>query len=71
MSEVTLISSYKHPLKPLVKAALENELKLIEAGIQRTRSRLDEFEAKYHYTTDEFIRKFENDELTDRCALLA
>jgi len=65
MSELTLISAHKHPLKPLVQAALENELRLMEAGIRRTEKRLIQFETKYHLSTAEFIRKYENDEINE------
>lgn len=36
MTELTLISTNQRPLKPLVEAALANELRLLEAGIRRT-----------------------------------
>jgi len=65
MSELTLVSTHKWPLKPLVQAALENELRLLEAGTRRTEKRLDQFEAKYRLSTVDFIRKYENDELAE------
>ncbi len=65
MSELTLVSAHKRPLKPLVQAALENELRLLEAGIRRTEKRLGLFEAKYRLSTAKFIRKYENDELDE------
>ena len=65
MSELTLVSTHKRPLKPLVQAALENELRLLEAGIRRTEKRLSLFETKYRLSTTEFIRKYENDELEE------
>jgi len=63
MTELTLVSTREHPLKPLVEAALANELRLLEAGIRRTEQRLSEFEAQYKLSTDEFIRRFESDEI--------
>jgi hypothetical protein len=36
MSEVTLISTQERPLRPLVEAALANQLRLLEAGVRRT-----------------------------------
>jgi hypothetical protein len=65
MSELTLISSGQHPLKPLVAAALANELRLLDAAIRRTEQRLREFEGKYQFPTGEFVRQFENDELEE------
>lgn len=35
----------------------------MEAGIKRTKERLQEFETKYQFLTAEFIRRFNNDEL--------
>lgn len=34
--QLQLISQGKHELKPLVQAALQNELRLLEAGIRQT-----------------------------------
>ncbi len=62
MTELTLIFSGQRPLKPLVEAALANELRLLEAGIRRTEQRLHEFEVKYQLPTNEFMRWFKDDE---------
>ena len=69
MTELTLVSTGPHPLKPLVEAALANELRLLEAAIRRTEQRLREFETKYQLSTDEFIRRFEGDELEETLEL--
>lgn len=63
VAELTLVSTAQRPLKPLIEAALANELRLLEAGIRRTQYRLHELEAQYQLSTDEFIRRFEDDEL--------
>ena len=65
MATLTLLSPRGHPLQPLVEAALANELRLLEAGIQRTETRLREFEQTYHMTTIEFVSRYENDELPE------
>ena len=65
MTELTLVSPHQRPLRPLVEAALANELRLLEAAIRRTEQRLQEFEARYQLPTDEFIRRFENDEFKE------
>jgi len=69
MTELTLISTDDRPIKPLVAAALENELRLLEAGIQRTRLRLETFEQKYRFSTSEFIEKYEKNELDETLEL--
>jgi hypothetical protein len=65
MSTLTLVSPRNHPLQPLVEAALAKELNFLEAAIQRTKQRLDEFEQKYQMTTKEFVTRYENDEFTE------
>jgi hypothetical protein len=63
MVEVTLVSDTQHPLRPIVENALADELRLQEAGIQRTEQRLHEFEMRYQMSTSEFLRRYENNEL--------
>lgn len=65
MADLKLISTRKHQLKPLVEAALANELRLMEAGIRRTERRLLEFEEQYHQRTQDFIARYENDEIEE------
>ncbi len=40
MSVLTLTSSRQRPLRPLVEAAIHNELRRLQTGIQRTEQRL-------------------------------
>jgi hypothetical protein len=63
MADLRLVSTRKRQLKPLVEAALSNELRLLEAGIRRTEQRILQFEEKYHFRTQELISRYENDEL--------
>lgn len=65
MAELTLVSSRQRQLKPLVEAALHNELRLLEAGIRRTKQKLQEFEARYALPSAEFIRRYEQGELEE------
>lgn len=65
MAELTLISTTQRPLKPLIEAALANELRLLEAGIRRTEQRIHQFETKHKLTTAEFIYRYENNELEE------
>lgn len=69
MTELTLISADQRPLRPLVEAALANELRLLEASMRRTEQRLGGFEAKHQLPTAEFIRRFENDEIEETLEL--
>ena len=65
MSTLTLTSSRQHPLRPLVEAAIQNELRLLEAGIRRTENRLQDFEEKHGLDTQEFFQRYESDELPE------
>ena len=65
MSDIRVISSRDRELKPLVATALENELRIIHAGIKRTGQRLKDFENKYELSSSEFLRRYENDELNE------
>ncbi|MCD6197123.1 MAG: hypothetical protein J7K15_00930 [Deltaproteobacteria bacterium] len=63
MADLRLVSTRKRQLKPLVEAALSNELRLLESGIRRTEQKILQFEEKYHLRTQELISRYENDEL--------
>lgn len=65
MTELPLVSTHQRPLKPLVEAALANELRLLQASVQQTKQRLSGFEAKYHLSTLEFIARYEADEFEE------
>ena len=53
--ELTLIADGNYQVKPLVEAALERELRLLEVGIRQTEHRLRRFEEKYQQPTVDFI----------------
>ncbi|GJQ60281.1 MAG: hypothetical protein D8M57_06130 [Candidatus Scalindua sp. AMX11] len=65
MNDVTLISKRNRQIKPLVEAALANELRLLETGIRQTEQRLQEFEKKHQMPTHDFISRYENDEIEE------
>ena len=65
MNSVTLVSSQERPLKQLVEDALQNELRLLETGLQRTEDKLRAFETRFGMITADFVRRFEADELTE------
>ncbi len=69
MTEVTLFSPSKRSLKPLVEAALHNELRLLQSGIRRAEDKLRELEAQYSMSTEEFIRRYENNEIEETLEL--
>ena len=65
MTDIRLISNRNRQLKPLVEAALANELRLLEAGMGKAEKRLLEFEKKYKMITKEFILRYENEEMEE------
>ena len=65
MSQLTLTATTNQPLKPLVEAALNNELRTLEAAIQRSERRLGEYEVAHGMDSSQFIERFENDELPE------
>lgn len=69
MTGLTLLSPRQQSLRPLVEAALQNELRLLEAGLRRSRARLHELETRYGFSTAEFIRRYENDEAEETLEL--
>ncbi len=65
MSELKIKCQHPESLKILLKAAVEKELQSLSDGIQRTKQRLHKFETKYQLSTEEFLRRYENDEFTE------
>lgn len=65
MGGIRLVSDRKRELRPLVEAALANELRLLEAGIRQGEERLKAFEEKYHASTRELISRYEEDEVEE------
>ncbi len=60
MPEIKLLFSGKRDIKPIVEAALQNELRLLEAGIKKTEDKLKKFEVKFQMKTERFISDYEN-----------
>jgi len=69
MTRLTLISTRKQPLKPLVEAALHNELRLLMAGIQRTEKNIHSYESRFGMKTEDFLKRYENNELDETLEL--
>ena len=65
MTDIKLVSKGKRQLKPLVEAALANQLRLLQAGIRQTEERLKKFENQFQMNTQDFISRYENDEIEE------
>ncbi|MFH0725150.1 MAG: hypothetical protein V2B19_02150 [Pseudomonadota bacterium] len=65
MNALTIVYDAQRQIKPLIEAAIENELRLLEAGLRKTKANLQDFESRYRLTTTEFLERFEKDELKE------
>jgi hypothetical protein len=65
MTELTLSTPDQRRLRPLVEVAIQNELRLLAAGIRRTEQRLRAFEERFGLATAEFLEQYENDQLEE------
>ncbi len=50
---------------PVIKDSIYREIILLESKINLARSEIKQFEEKYHLTSSEFQKKFDNGELED------
>lgn len=56
--QVTITTESSDPIKPLVQAAIREELKTLQFGINRTRERLAALEKQFGMSSEEFQRRF-------------
>ena len=66
MAELTLVSPSPRPLQPLVEGALaERTAPAGGRGPACSDLRLQEFEARYGWSTTDFVQRYENDALEE------
>ena len=65
VQQVTIKTSDRARLKPLLRSAIENEKKMLLWGLERTRQRLAEFEQRYGLTSAEFESRLQALELKE------
>ena len=65
LQQVTIKTTSRATLKPLLESAIENEVKLLSLGLDRTRKRLAEFERQFDMTSAEFERRLNALELAE------
>ena len=63
-AQVSNDAAWEKPIR-IERDGLVNEMRLLETGIRRTECRLREFEKTREMTTNDFVRRFENDELDE------
>ena len=64
MAELKIESKDPESLRRIIKSALSERLQSVQAGIKKTKERLLSFETQYQLSTEEFINRFNNDELS-------
>lgn len=65
LQQLTIKTTDKTTLKPLVESAIENEKRMLLLGIERTRKRLAEFEQRFSMSSTEFERRLNALELAE------
>ena len=65
LGQVTIKTESPAVLRPLLRAALQNETKVLTHGIKRTRDRLVAFEKQYEMSSEQFESRFEAGEIEE------
>ena len=65
MAKVMIEPKDAHNVKSLVRVAVENELKILKAGVARTYRKLEELEKTYGMSSKQFYDKFKMGEVGD------
>jgi hypothetical protein len=60
MTTLTIVAERDEGLRPLIRSAIENEMRLLEAGARRTKRRIAAFEQQYSIATDDFLSQYES-----------
>lgn len=62
---IVIQSESDENLKDLIELAIENQLKVLKAGIQKTQRKLQDMEKSHEMSTDFFYQKYETGKLGD------
>jgi DNA-binding NtrC family response regulator len=65
LQQLTITTTDKTTLKPLVESAIEHEKEMLSLAIRRTRERLAEFERRFGMSSVEFERRLNALELQE------
>lgn len=65
LNQVTIQSQTKKPIKPLVEIALQNQLKSLKHGIERTNQQLAVYEFRYGFSTAEMEYRLKSGNVED------
>ena len=65
LQEVVITTNANESLKPLLEVAIQNQLKALQHGIQRTKERVFEFEKRAGISSIEFEKKLQTEEISE------
>jgi hypothetical protein len=65
LQEIVIKTNASESLKPLVEAAIRNQIKVLRHGVQRTKERIAEFEKRAGMSSAEFEQKFQADQIAE------
>ena len=65
LQEVVITTNANESLKPLLEVAIQNQLKALQHGIQRTKERVVEFEKRAGISSTEFEKKLQTEEISE------
>ncbi len=65
LQEVVIKTNANESLKPLVEAAIRNQIKALQHGVQRTKEHIAEFEKRAGMSSAEFEKKLQQDEIAE------
>ena len=68
LGQVMVTTESPSVLRPLLRAAIQNEAKSLTHGIKRTRERLLTFEKQFGMTSEEFERRYTAAEIDETLA---
>lgn len=70
MQQVTITTPFAERAKPLLRAAIQNQVKLLEHGIERTQARLAAFEKQYGMPSADFIGQYRTGQVAETLELI-
>jgi len=65
LQQITVVSDAPVALKPLLEAAIQSELRVLELGLERTRQRLRALEEQHGLSSEEFERRFNSGQIAE------
>jgi len=65
LQQVVIKTNDRSVLKPLLTSAIQNEIGLIQVGLEKTQCRLQEFENRFRLTSTEFERRLNSNQIDE------